>query len=310
VPHGAPGDYHAHAGGSPFNVAVALARLGNRTSLMARLGDHHFGKLLRDRAIAEGIDLAAAARAVEPATLAVVSFNGAGQASYEFYLDGTADWLWSIAELRKRPTETEVLHFGSLASWTPPGSKRIDQLIREARAHNGVLVSYDPNIRPAVLTARTRGRTLVERSVGRAHVVKASREDVEWLYPSWTIDDAAAHWNALGATLVIVTHGADGASAYRPGAPPLHRPGRAIELVDTIGAGDSFTGGLLSGLVRRDLHTGEGVATISNGLLAEVVDEAVLISSLTCERAGADPPRLAEPGARPGPLGPDDFPPA
>jgi fructokinase len=310
VPRDDPGDYHAHAGGSPFNVAVGLARLGNRTALMARLGDHHFGKLLRDRAAAEGIDLGATARAVEPATLAVVSFNGSGQASYEFYLEGTADWQWSIAELRKRPSETVVLHFGSIASWTPPGSKRIDQLICETRARNRALISYDPNVRPAVLGAPTRGRALVERSVGRAHVVKASREDLEWLYPSWPLNEVSTHWFEFGAKLVVITDGPDGAIACRPGADPLRRPGRAIELVDTIGAGDSFTAGMLTALVRRNLHGPDGVTEIADDALAEVVDEAVLISSLTCERAGADPPRLARQGAGSRALAPEDFVPA
>lgn len=99
VPGEAPGDYQAHAGGSPFNVAVALARLRESTALMARLSDHGFGQLLRDRAAAEDIDLSAAARATEPATLAVVSLNGTGQASYDFYVEGTADWHWTIGEL-------------------------------------------------------------------------------------------------------------------------------------------------------------------------------------------------------------------
>jgi fructokinase len=299
VPTGPPGEYRAHTGGSPFNVAVALARLGNRTALMARLGDHGFGQLLREAAAAEGIDLSAAARASEPTTLAVVSIDGRGHATYEFYLAGTADWQWTIAELRQRPSDASVLHFGSIASWTPPGSTRIDQLICEARVHNGVLVSYDPNVRPAVLGGASRGRPLIERSVSHSHVVKASREDLEWLYPSREVDDVASRWNELGAALVIVTDGPAGAIAYRGGAEPVRRPGRPIKLVDTIGAGDSFTAGLLSGLVRRGLHSRERLAAMPEAALADVVDDAVLVSSLTCERAGADPPRIAaEAGAR------------
>jgi fructokinase len=307
VPDGAPGSYQAHAGGSPFNVAVALARLGNRTALMARLGDHGFAQILRDRAAAEGIDLGAAARAAEPATLAVVSLGGPGQASYEFYSEGTADWQWTIAELRERPSDSEILHFGSIASWTPPGSKRIDQLVREARAQKAVLVSYDPNIRPAVLASPSRGRTLVERSVRSSHVVKASREDLEWLYPSRSLDEVCAQWNELGAALVVITDGARGAIASREAARPLRQPGREIQVVDTIGAGDSFTGGLLSGLVQRGLHTPERLAAIPESALLEVLGEAVLVSSITCQRAGADPPRLAHPGARSGPLALADF---
>ena len=308
VPGEGPGDYRAHAGGSPFNVAVALARLRERTGLMARLGDHGFGQLLRERAAAEGIELGTAVRAAEPTTLAVVSLNSSGQASYDFYVEGTADWHWTIGELRGLPSETDVLHFGSIASWTPPGDERIDQVVREARAGGQLLVSYDPNIRPAVLPSPSGGRMLVERSVRNADVVKASREDLEWLYPSHSLDEVCARWLGLGPTLVVVTDGPRGALAYRTGRRPLRRPGRAIKLVDTIGAGDAFTAALLSALIRRGLHACDQLAAMPDAVLVEVVDEAVLVSSITCERSGADPPRLArERGSRSSVLTPADF---
>jgi fructokinase len=307
VPANESGHYLAHPGGSPFNVAVALARLRQRTALMARLGDHGFGDLLRQRAMAEGIDLGAAPRATEQATLAVVSLNGTGQASYDFYVEGTADWQWTSAELRRLPSDCEVLHFGSIASWTPPGSKRIDVVVREARARRQVLISYDPNVRPALLASPSRARILVERSVGQSHLVKASRDDLEWLYPSQSLDEVCSYWQGLGAALVIVTDGARGALAYRAGARPLRRQGRAIHLVDTIGAGDAFTAGLLSGLIRRGFHAPDQLAAIPESALVDVIDEAVLISSITCERAGADPPRLARENGASGALTPQDF---
>jgi fructokinase len=307
VPRGQAGDYRAHAGGSPFNVAVGLARLGNRTALMARLADNSFGRLLRDAAAAESIDLSAAPRATEPTTLAVVSVDDAAHATYDFYIEGTADWEWTAAELAGLPADTEIFQFGSIASWTAPGSELIDKAVAGARATGRVLVSYDPNVRPAVFGDPARGRELVERGVGHAHVVKASREDLEWLYPSQSVDEVGPRWNELGAALVVVTDGADGATAYRQGARPLTRPGRAITLADTIGAGDSFTAGLLSGLLRRDLHIPDRVAAIPDAALADVIDEAVLVSSMTCERVGADPPRAASPGVGPRPLTVDDF---
>jgi fructokinase len=294
VPEGPPGVYRAHPGGSPFNVAVALARLENETSLMARMGDHGFGRTLRDAAAAERIDLDAAPDATEPATLAVVSLDDEGHASYEFYLEGTADWQWSVAELSRLRVDAEVLHFGSIAAWTAPGAGRIDSFVRDVRATRKVLVSYDPNVRPSVIGVRGGARELIERSVGAAHVVKASREDLEWLYPGRGVDETAAQWHALGAPLLLVTDGDRGATAHRPGREPLRRPARTVSLVDTIGAGDAFTAGTLSGLVRRGLHTPAAVAELSDAALAEVLDEAVLISSITCERAGADPPRLDE----------------
>ena len=292
VPDGPSGEYRAIPGGSPFNVAVGLARLGNRTSLMARFADDRHGRLLRSTAAAEGIDLSAAPRAAERSSVATASVHDGGGVTYEFELDGTADWQWTAAELRELNPATEVLHFGSIASWNPPGAARIADLVGELRASCRVLISYDPNVRPAVMGERERGAPLVERGVRRAHVVKASREDLEWLYPELAVDDVAARWSELGARLIVVTDGADGATAYRRERAPMRRPGRRVTVVDTIGAGDAFTSGLLTGLVRRRLHRDRRLEGISDGTLADIIDEAALVAAITCERQGADPPRL------------------
>jgi fructokinase len=294
VPEGPAGRYRESPGGSPFNVAVGLARLGNRTSLMARFADDRFGRLLRGAAAEEGIDLSAAPRAAERATVATASVDGAGQVTYEFDMDGTADWQWSTAELRAVSPATQVLHFGSIAAWTPPGAERIAGLAGELGATGIVLISYDPNIRPSVIGPREQAAGQVERNIRLAHVVKASREDLAWLYPELQTDQVAAHWGRLGPALVVVTDGADGASAYRRAGPPLRRPGRRVDVVDTIGAGDAFTAGLVTGLVRRRLHRNGRIGSIAEGTLADILDEAILVSAITCERAGADPPRLAE----------------
>ena len=300
VPDGASGKHRPIPGGSPFNVAVGLARLGNRTSLMARFADDRYGRLLRSVAAAEGIDLRGAPWAAERASVAIASVDDAARATYEFDIQGAADWQWTADELREVSRETQVLHFGSIASWTPPGDERIAQLVAELRARSGVLISYDPNVRPAAIGARERGVGLVERGVRAAHVVKASREDVEWLYPELAVDDVAVEWIGLGAKLVVVTDGASGANAYRNARSPVRRPGRSVTVVDTIGAGDAFTSGLLTGLVRRGVHRARRLDGLSDGTLADVVDEAVLIAAITCERAGADPPRLDELLERPG----------
>ena len=294
VPDRATGQYRETPGGSPFNVAVGLARLGNCTSLMARFSDDRYGRLLRSTAAAEGIDLSCAPRAAERSSVATASVSDGASVSYEFDMNGTADWQWTALELRKLSPATELLHFGSIASWTPPGAARIADLAGELRAGCGVLISYDPNVRPAVIGAAERGLDQVEQGVRRAHVVKASQEDVEWLYPGRAVEDVATRWRKLGAKLVVVTEGADGATAYRRSGEPVHRPGRPVTVVDTIGAGDAFTSGLLTGLVRRRLHRGRRLEEISEGTLADIIDEGVLVAALTCERAGADPPRLDE----------------
>jgi fructokinase len=261
---------------------------------MARFADDRFGRLLRDAAAQEGIDLSAAPRAAERATVATATVEGAGQVTYAFDMDGTADWQWTAAELRAVSPATQVLHFGSIAAWTPPGAERIAGLASELGARGTVLISYDPNIRPSVIGPREHAAGMVERNVRLAHVVKASREDLAWLYPELQIDQVAARFARLGPALVVVTDGAEGASAYLGAGPPLRRPGRRVEVVDTIGAGDAFTAGLLTGFVRRRLHRNRRIGSISDGTLADVLDEAILVSAITCERAGADPPRLAE----------------
>jgi fructokinase len=299
VPDGSSGEHRAAPGGSPFNVAVGLVRLGNRTALMARFADDRYGRLLRSAAAGEGIDLSAAPSAAERASVATASVDAAARATYEFDIEGTADWQWTAAELQELPPETDVLHFGSLASWTPPGSARIAGLVDECRARGSVMISYDPNVRPAAIGARGRGVGLVEQSVRRSHVVKASREDLEWLYPELAADDVAARWSQLGARLIVVTNGAEGASAYRRTRAPLHRPARPVAVADTIGAGDAFTAGLLTALVKRGLHRDGRIEGLSAATLTDIVDEAVLVAAITCERAGADPPRLDELPDRP-----------
>jgi fructokinase len=284
----------ATPGGSPYNVAIGLARLGVETNLMARLADNAFGRMLRERAAAEGVGLGAAPLASEPTTLAVVSLDAQARASYDFYLNGTADWQWTPEETAAVPVNTAVLHFGSLAAWTAPGDRHILDFANRMRGRGDVLVSYDPNVRPRLLSSRDDGRALVERGVRLAHLAKASNEDVAWLYPDRTVADVARLWLRLGATVVVVTDGANGADAFTAAEPALHRASPAVEVADTVGAGDALTAGLLFALVRRGLHSPAKLGRCRADELAGVVDDAITAAALTCERPGADPPTLAE----------------
>ena len=298
VPEGGPRPdgaqpYLALPGGSPFNVAIGLARLGVPTAMMARLSEDSFGRMLRSRALAAGIDLSAAPHAAEPTTLAVVGLDEQGRAAYDFYVDGTADWHWTAQELTL-PAGTRIAHHGSLASWTPPGAALIAAALADARAA-GVLVSYDPNVRPRLMGAVQDARALVEASVAASDVVKASDEDLAWLYPGEDPVAVARRWAALGPALVVVTRGADGAVALRPGHDPISRLGRAIRLVDTVGAGDAFTSGLLWGLVELEL-TAARPDHIGDSQVGHLLERGVLISALTCERAGSNPPSAEEIG--------------
>ncbi len=285
--------FTAHPGGSPLNVAVGLARLDHDATMMARLSSDTFGRVLRRHAERNHVDLRASATATEPTTLAVVSLDEEGRASYDFYLDATADWQWSVDELSRVPEQTTILHTGSLASWTPPGGELIAALVRRLRASGDIVLSYDPNVRPRLLGTPERGQALVERSVAAAHVVKASDEDLSWLYPDKWPSTVAADWLSLGAALVVVTQGAQGATAYTNHTRPVQRAAPVITLVDTVGAGDAFTSGLLSALDDRHVDV-PALSALGEPEVAEIVDHAILVSALTCERAGADPPTRAQ----------------
>lgn len=295
VPDGPPGSYNARPGGSPFNVAIGLARLGHRTSLMARFADNAFGRLLREHARAEGVDLAHAARATEPTTLAAVSIHGDAQASYDFYYAGTADWQWTEQETALLPAGTALLHLGSLAALLPPGAPRLHELARNASAT--ATITYDPNIRAAVLETLPDARRNVEALIALADVVKISEVDLSWLRPDQSPEKFALEQAQTGSCLAVVTLGEHGAIAAAPGVGPQHFPAHSVEVVDTVGAGDSYMSALISGLAERALLGADrrpALLGIDADTIREVLDRASRAAAITCGRQGSDPPTRAE----------------
>lgn len=291
---GADGRFTPHPGGSPLNVAVGLARLGRPTALLARLSTTTFGVLLHDHAETNGVDLTVTASATEPASLAVVSTDGAGQPRYDFYVDGTADWQWRPGELQV-PSGTQILHTGSLATWQPPGAEQVANAVAGARAAGTTLISYDPNVRPGLLGDPATGRRVVDRYVALAHLVKASAEDLSWLYPGIALPEVAYGWLATGGPrLVVVTDGSRGCRAFRAPGDVLEVPATPVRVVDTVGAGDAFMAALLDGLAHVGVVQPDGLSGISRDALAGVLRRASLAAALTCGRPGADPPGTAE----------------
>jgi fructokinase len=286
----------AHLGGSPLNVAVGLSRLGQPVSLAARLSHDTFGRMFREQLADAGVDPRHLVLAPEPSTLSVATLDPDGVATYEFWIDGTADWQWTDAELASVwDEETVALHTGSLALEVAPGAARVVELLGRIRADGRTTVSYDPNVRIAKLGPVEAGRAAVEKVVGLADLVKVSSEDLAWLYPGEDPVLAAGRWAQAGPALVVITLGADGAVALRLGAEPLHRPAPPTTVVDTVGAGDAFSSGLLGALAERDaLGAGWRDGRIARLDLAAVLDRACLVAALTCARAGANPPTRAE----------------
>jgi fructokinase len=157
-----------------------------------------------------------------------------------------------------------------------------------------VLVSYDPNVRPGLLAEPGHGQRMIERAIPLAHLVKASTDDIAWLYPGERPDHVARHWLRLGATVVVITGSADGADAFTAHGRALHRPARDITVVDTVGAGDSFTAGLIGSLIGRGRSAPSALARCPADQLAGALDEAILVASLNCQRRGNDPPTIAD----------------
>jgi fructokinase len=282
--------YLAHPGGSPFNVAIGLARLGQPSELLARLSGDAFGRQLRAHAEANDVDLTYAVRAEESSTLAVVSLDADRNATYDFYRAGTADWQWSTDELDRIPATTSWIHTGSLASWTQPGAAVIQAQLRRRRNDQPVVVSYDPNIRPDLLPDHQAAVDQVEATVELADVVKASAEDLQWLYPETDTDEVLHRWRELGASVVVMTDGAKGAK-FLAGEQVAAVPARPVTVVDTVGAGDAFMAGLINALAKGGYQAGGATDPAS---VEAAVDEAILVAALTCAKAGANPPTADE----------------
>jgi fructokinase len=290
----------AHPGGSPLNVAIGLARLEQPTAFVGRFSRDPFGTVLRNHALRSDVDLSLAVADERPTTIALVTLVD-GVAQYDFSVEGTADFGWSD-DLPTLPPSVRILHFGSLASWLPPGSTAIAGLVTSLHAAGNVLISYDPNVRPQLQPDSAAARDEVERALRHAHVVKASDEDLRWLYAGSSVEEVAHRWLGFGPSLVVITRGNAGAVAFTP-THTISRPIRPAHLVDTVGAGDAFMSGLLDGLARRGVTSPGrlGHAVRDASTVAAAVDEAALVAAATCARAGASPPRRSELGRVSGP---------
>jgi fructokinase len=269
----------ATPGGSALNIAVGAARLGHPAALMARLSRDSFGQLLRRHAARNGVDLSAAPEADEPTTIAVPPPSTERGARSRLYFGGAASSQWSSADLAWVPPATAVLHIGSLAWCAGASATRVLRTAARLRKR-GALMCTDLNVHPEVMGTPGRGRILLDRTVRSADVVRASVEDIGWLYPGRAPQAVAQQWLGLGPSLVVVTSANVGAMAFRGPGLVLHRQAYPAD-IDAAGAEDAFTavllaalyrlsreGGTVQGMTARDLGGALDAACAAAGVLA------------------------------------------
>jgi fructokinase len=298
------GSFKAVVGGANANVALALARRGTKHQFLGRISNDRFGKIIRERLESNGVHLEHSIAAEELTTLAVVSLDSKGVPSYAFYVNGTADWGWTPAEL---PTNVDLenmhataIQFGCLTMAMQPSSSVIEKWAREHFDQGSVTISHDINMRPALGFDAAEERMRVERLNQISHIIKASDEDIEWLYElaeGADLDDIVHSWIGDTERIVLVTRGADGTSIYRKRSARADVPSRAINVVDTVGAGDTFCANLLGQLSDADVlgsNPFDRLENLTDADLREFVRISAVAASITCERAGCEPPTLSD----------------
>ena len=286
---GAP-TYTAHPGGGPYNAAVALARLGVEVHLRARLSDDRLGRLLRDRLDESGVRPDLLVEAAEPTPVALADVDAEGRASYGFHLRGTAAFAWTDDEVDAPWPDGDAVLVGTLALATGRAADRLVDRVLAERGRRALCL--DPNVRPAAADDADAYRARLDRLAAEVDVVKASDEDLEW----WTGQDdpgrAADGLLARGAGLVVVTRGPDPVlGRARDVEVEVEVP--PVDVVDTVGAGDTLVAGLLAGLAGAGCLAA-GLPGLDAARLRDALAVAVAASGAVVGRAGADPPRRGD----------------
>jgi fructokinase len=276
-----------HPGGSPANVAYGLARLERRTALLTQLGEDAAGELIGDHLRKAGVDLLDDGQRGVATPTAVVTLDGDGSASYDFSVG------WTLRPVLL-PVAPRHVHLGSIGAVCAPGAAAVLAMAERLRPY--ATVSYDPNVRPALFGEHDDAVARVEECVALADVVKASDEDLAWLYPHASVADVAARWLELGPAAVFVTLGAKGAVAHTRTHAVTGTP-VATQVADTVGAGDSFMSAALDALADLGLTGGDArtaLGELDEAALARVLRQAGTAAALTVSRPGANPPDRAE----------------
>lgn len=276
-----------HVGGSPLNVAVGLARLGRQVDFLTNIGADTRGRRISDYVKSSGVQLVPGSQRATRTPTALASLDSTGSATYTFDID------WQLTGTPEVPPPV-VVHTGSIAAVLEPGCLAVAALVDTY--HLSATLTFDPNVRPALITHADTARARIGGLLERADVVKASDEDLRWIDPTRTPEQIAAGWLAMGPSIVVVTMGDAGAFAMCA-AGTVRVPAFDVDVVDTVGAGDAFMTGLIDALWSLDVLGADRrsqLAAIDTPTLTTVVRAAALMAALTVARAGADLPDRVE----------------
>ncbi|GAA1007428.1 carbohydrate kinase [Nocardiopsis tropica] len=279
-----------HVGGSLFNVACGLSTLGDPASILSWWGRDERGARIADAAARAGVEIVPGTDGAPATPLAYAHLDAEGRATYEF------DLGWRVPPVGGLERYGH-LHTGSFAATLAPGADGVRDIAARIRDH--ATISYDPNIRPALMGTPEAVLPRITELIGLADVVKASDEDIAWLHPGEPVEDVMRRWIAAGPALVVVTRGPWGAYALLAGnRDMLHVDQLTVEVADTVGAGDSFMAGLVSGLLEAGyLGSRYAARRLRSAQWSDVqpaLHRAVITSALTVSRAGAHAPSRDE----------------
>ncbi|HLU33708.1 MAG TPA: carbohydrate kinase [Natronosporangium sp.] len=281
-------EFTARPGGSPFNVAIGLGRLGTPVAFLGVLSGDAFGRRLRAHLRTNGVDLSLVVPAGAPTALAFAHLAGA-EPEYSFYVEGTT--LRAAGPDAPALPPGAPLHTGSLALALEPSAGRLAGLLRAEAGQR--LISVDPNIRPGLIPDRGAYLDQLGGWLGAADLVKVSAADLAWLYPHETPAEVARRWLAAGPVLVLVTAGSQGATAFT-GRREVFAPAATVTVADTIGAGDAFSAATLAWLWEQGVRERGALAGLDEAALRRLLTFANQVAAHTCARPGADPPRREE----------------
>jgi fructokinase len=278
-------------GGGPFNTAIALGRLGIPVAYLGTLSHDDYGGLLGGLLLEAGVDMSLVRWSDAPTPIAVVHRHDDGENTYTFYLTGTSLTDLPPEAVPALPEHVWAIHVGTLGLAVDPPAAAYEALLDREAGRRAIVL--DPNVRAAVFGDQTAYRVRFERLAKLADVVKLSDDDAAWIYPELDLADIPERILGLGPQLVAMTMGTLGAVAVS-GDGHARVPAVPVNVVDTVGAGDSFGAALLAALVERDALEPGATRTLDDSLLKEAVEYAVTAAAITCTRRGAVPPSRAE----------------